>query len=156
MLKSSHSAGQMPPARAGGRIRNQAVVRAAPVLADNEGMKPIAVQYPHSLNVAVSELARASARHGVTAYTLSLLLAALTFFGSVFYKEITHTFARELFGVRMLTLWEGLALLAAVGWLAAMVLAVMCLPQAGRSRTFGVSSIGINLAAALLVACTVL
>jgi hypothetical protein len=118
-------------------------------------MKPTAVQYPHSLNVAVSEFARTAARLGVTAYTLSLLLAALTFFGSVFYKEITHTFARELFGVRMLTLWEGLFLVAAVGWLAAMALAIMCLPQGGRPRTFGVSSIGINLAAALLVACTV-
>ena len=125
-------------------------------MADNEGMKPTAVQYPHSLNVAVSEFARAATRHGVTAYTLSLLLAAATFFGSVFYKEITHTFARELFGVRVLTLWEALFLLAALAWLTAMVLAVMCLPQRGRARTFGVSSIGINLAAALLVACTLL
>ena len=125
-------------------------------MADNIGMKPTAVQYPHSLNVAVSEFARTSVRHGATAYTVSLILAALTFLGSVFYKEITHTFARELFGVRMLTLWEGLFLLAAVAWLAAMVLAVMCLPQPGRPRTFAVSSIGINLAAALLVACTVL
>ena len=125
-------------------------------MADNIGMKPTAVQYPHSLNAAVSEFARTATRHGVTAYTLSLLLAAVTFVGSVFYKEITHTFARELFGVRMLTLWEGLFFIAAVAWLAAMVLAVMCLPQGGRPRTFGVSSIGINLAAALLVACTLL
>ena len=119
-------------------------------------MKPTAVQYPHSLTMAVSEFARASARHGVTAYTLSLLLAGVTFVGSVFYKEITHTFGRELLGVRVLTLWEGLFLLAGVAWLAAMVLAVMCLPQRGRARTFGISSIGMNLAAALLVACTLL
>jgi hypothetical protein len=125
-------------------------------LADNKGMKPTAVQYPHSLNVAVSELARASARHGVTAYTLSLVLAAATFVGSVFYKEIRYTFARELFGVPVLTLWEALFLVAALAWLAAMVLAVLCLPQRGRARTFGLSSLGINLAAALLVACTVL
>jgi hypothetical protein len=125
-------------------------------LADNDGMKPTAVQYPHSLNVSVSEFARAATRHGVTAYTLSLLLAALTFFGSVFYKEIAHTFGRELLGVRVLTLWEGVFLLAGVAWLIAMVLAIMCLPQRGRPRTFGVSSIGINLAAALLTACTLL
>ena len=125
-------------------------------MADNKGMKPTAVQYPHSLNMALSELARVSSRHGVTAYTLSLLLAGVTFVGSVFYKEITHTFGRELFGVRALTLWEGAFFLAALAWLAAMVLAVMCLPQRGRARTFGVSSLGINLAAALLVACTLL
>ena len=119
-------------------------------------MKPTAVQYPHSLNVAVSEFARASVRHGATAYTLSLALAAVTFAGSVFYKEISHTFAREVFGVRALMLWEGAFLVAALAWLAAMVLALMCLPQRGRARTFGVSSIGINLAAALLVACTFL
>ena len=125
-------------------------------MADNEGMKPTAVQYPHSLNAAVSELARVSARHGVTAYTLSLLVAAVTFVGSVFYKEITHTFGRELLGVRVLTLWEGAFLLAGLAWLTAMVLALMCLPQRGRARTFGISSIGINLAAALLTACTLL
>jgi hypothetical protein len=119
-------------------------------------MKPTAVQYPHTLNDAVSELADASARHGATAYTLSLALAAVAFFGSAFYKEISHTFGRELFGLRVLAIWESLFLIAAVLWFAAMVLSLMCLPQRGRTRSFGVSSLGINLAAALLMACTLL
>jgi hypothetical protein len=120
-------------------------------------MKPTAVQYPHSsLNVAVSELAEASARHGVTAYALSLVVAGVTFFGSAFYKEITHTFGRDLFGLRVGTIWQAAFLIAAVGWLAAVALGLMCLPQRGRARTFGITSLGINFAAALLVACTLL
>lgn len=119
-------------------------------------MKPIAVQFPQPLTIAVSELARVSARHGVMAYATSLVLAALSLAGSFFYRDITHTFGREMAGIRAMTLWEGAFLVAAIAWLVAVALGLMCLPQKGRARTFGVYSIAINLAAATLAACTLI
>ncbi len=125
-------------------------------MADKEGMKPTAVQYPHPLTAAASELARVSARHGVTAYAVSLCLAAAALLGSAFYKEITHTFGRELLGVRMSSLWEAAFFATALVWLATMSLGMLCVPQRGRARTLGVSTLGVSLAAALLAACTLL
>ena len=119
-------------------------------------MKPTSVQYPQALTIAISDLARASSRHGVTAYALSLTLAGLSLLGAIFHKEITHTFGRDFFGVRAVILWEGVFLVGAVVWLAAVALGLMTLPQKGRVRTFGVYSIAVNLAVALLAACTVL
>ena len=117
-------------------------------------MKPTVVQFPQTLTVAVSELARASGRQGVTAYGLSLVLAAVALVGSVFYKEITHTFGRYVMGVRAVTLWEGLLVVAAFLWLTSLALGVLSVPQKGRMRKFGAYSNAINLAAALLVVCT--
>ncbi len=128
----------------------------SPDSADKEGMKSTAVQYSQPLTVAVSELARVSARHGVTAYALSLLLAAVTLLGSAFHAEIVQTFQRQLLGVRVATLWEAAFVVAALVWFAATLVGLLCLPQKGRVRSFGASSVGINLAAALLVACTLL
>ena len=132
-------------------------VRIARPLADNEGMKPTAVQYLPSVTVALVDLSRAwSSRAGQAAYALSLALAGATLAGSVFYREITRTFGADVLGVRAATLWEGAFAVVALAWFVAMVLGLMCLPQKGRPRTFGVSSIGMNLAAALLVVCTVM
>ena len=117
-------------------------------------MKSPAVQYPSTLSIALADLARGSSRYGGTAYLLSLAVAGVTLAGSVFYKEISATFAADVLGVRGGTLWEGAFAVAVLAWLTAMALALMCLPQKGRPRTFGVSSIGMNLAAALLMACT--
>lgn len=112
------------------------------------------VRYTPSLTFALPQLARGSSRHGRAAYLLSLAVAGLVLVGSVFYQDITETFGADVFGVRALTLWEAAFAVAALAWLAAITLGVMCLPQRGRPRTFGLSSIGMNLAAALLVACT--
>jgi hypothetical protein len=139
-----------------GAMRVRAIVRARPHPADKEGMKPTAVQYPQALTIAITDLARASARHGVTAYALSLTLAAFALLGAVFYKEITHTFGRSVMGVRAVTLWEVLFLAGAVVWLAAVALGLFTLPQKGRVRTFGFYSLAINVAVALLAACTLL
>ena len=117
-------------------------------------MKPTVVQFPQTLTVAVSELARASGRQGVTAYGLSLVLAAAALVSSVFYKEITHTFGREVMGVRAVTLWEGLLVVAAFVWLTSLTLGVLSVSQKGRMRKLGAYSIAINLAAALLVVST--
>lgn len=113
-----------------------------------------AVRFTPFLMFALPQLARGSSRHGRAAYLLSLAVAGLVLAGSVFYQDISETFGADVFGVRALTLWEGAFAVAALVWLAAMALGVMCLPQRGRPRTFGLSSIGMNLAAALLVACT--
>ena len=117
-------------------------------------MKSTVVQFPQTLTVAVSELARASGRQGVTAYGLSLALAAVALAASFFYKEITHTFGRYVMGVRAVTLWESLLVVAAFLWLTSIALGLMSLPQKGRMRKFGAYSIAINLAAALLIVCT--
>ena len=117
-------------------------------------MKPSAVRYHPTLTFALPELARGSSRYGKAAYLLSLLIAGVTFAGAVFYKEISRTFGTHVFGMRASTLWEGAFAIAALAWLIAMGLGFWCLSQKGRQRTFGVASIGMNLAAALLVACT--
>jgi hypothetical protein len=118
-------------------------------------MKPTtAVRYTPSMTFAFPDLARASSRHGRVAYLLSLAVAGATFGGSVFYKEISQTFGGDVLGVRALTLWEGAFALAALAWLVAMGLGLLCVAQKGRPRTFGLSSIAMNLAAALLVVCT--
>lgn len=119
-------------------------------------MKTTAVQYPQPLTAAFSELARASARHGATAYALSLVLAGVTLLGSGFYKEITRTFGQHLLGMRAVTLWEAGFALCALVWLATTALGLLCIQQKGQTRKLGLASIGINIAAALLVACTVL
>ena len=123
-------------------------------MVDSEGMKSTAVQYPPSFTVALADLTRVSARYGHAAYATSLLLAGLALAGSIFYGEIRYTFGAHVFGVRAMTLWEAAFVLVALAWLMGTTLGVMCLPQRGRPRTFGVSSIGMNLAAALLVATT--
>jgi hypothetical protein len=117
-------------------------------------MKPTAVRYTPSMLFAMPAVARGTTRHGRTAYLLSLAVAGVTFAGSVFYQDISRTFGADVLGVRALTLWEAAFAVAALAWLVAMALGVMCLPQKGRPRTFGVTSIAMNLAAALLVACT--
>ena len=128
-----------------------------PIVFDIEGMKStVAVQYPHSLTIALADLSRVSSRHGHAAYAISLALAGVTLAGSVFYKEISQTFGAHVFGLRAVTLWEGAFVVVALAWLAGTALGVLCLPQRGRLRTFGVSSIGMNLAAALLVASTMM
>jgi hypothetical protein len=113
-------------------------------------MKPTAVQFSQALTVAISEYTRASGRQGATAYGLSLVLAALALAGSIFYKEITYTFGRHVMGVRAVTLWEGLVLVAAFLWLTSMALGLLCVPQKGRMRKLGAYSIAINLATAML------
>ena len=117
-------------------------------------MKSTVVQFPQTLTFAASEFARASGRQGVTAYGLSLVLAAVALAGSFFYKEITHTFGRYVLGVRAVTLWEGVLIVTAFLWLTSIALGLTSLPQKGRMRKFGSYSIAINLAAALLVVCT--
>jgi hypothetical protein len=47
-------------------------------------------------------------------------------------------------------------LIAAMLWLGAMALGLLCMPQKGHVRKLGVLSMGINIAAAVLVACTIL
>ncbi len=130
------------------------MVSGRPGWVDDEGMKSTAVRYPTTLTIAVADLARGSARYGRAAYGLSLVLAGVAFAGSVFYKEIRQTFRADVYGVNAGTLWEGVFGVFVLIWMAAMLLAALCLPQKGRARTLGVSSIAINLAAALLVACT--
>ena len=117
-------------------------------------MKPTAVQYPSSLSLAISSLTRLSARLGATAYTLSMLIAAVTLVGSVFFKEITQTFGRYVLGMRAGTLWEAALVLCIVLWLTSTVFGFICVAHKGRTRRLGLSSLGINLAAALLVVCT--
>ena len=126
----------------------------APVSADKEGMKPTAVQYPSSFAIALSELTRVSARLGATAYTLSMLIAGGTLVGSVFYKEISQTFGRYVLGVRAVTLWEAGLVMGIVLWLASTMMGLVCVAHKDRTRRLGLSSLGINLAAALLVVCT--
>jgi hypothetical protein len=125
-------------------------------------MKPsptsAAVQYPQPLTLALSDFARraTAARNGPTAYALSLLLAAVTLAGSMFYKDITHSFTAHLMGVSVSTLWHA-AFYATTGlWLTGTLLALLCAAQKGRTRTFGVYSIAMNIAAATLAACTML
>lgn len=119
-------------------------------------MKTTAVQFPQPFSVAVSEIARVSAKHGSTAYALSMICAAAAFLASVFYKEITHTFGYSYFGVRVSTVWHAVFFAGFFAWCAATVLALLCLPQRGRTRTYGMSSLGINFAAAVLLAVTML
>ena len=126
----------------------------APVSADKEGMKPTAVQYPSSLSLVISEFGRVSARLGGAAYAISLLIAGVTLVGSCFYQEITHTFGRYILGMRAGTLWEAGLVLCIVVWLTSTVFGFICVAQKGRTRRLGLSSLGINLAAALLVVCT--
>lgn len=123
---------------------------------DIEGMKPLAVQYPPSLSVVPIDLASASARFAPATYLVSLALAGITLAGSVCYQEITQTFGAQVLGLRAVTLWEGAFVIVALAWLAATLLGLMCLPLGGRPRTFGASSVGMNLAAALLVASTMM
>jgi hypothetical protein len=125
-------------------------------LADKQGMKTSAVSYPQSLAVAVSEATRVSPRHGVTAYGLSLFLAAAALLTSVFFKEITHTYTQHFMGLPASVVWRGAFFTGALLWVISSVLAGACVPQKGLTRRFGVCSIGINLAAALLAACTLL
>src|SRR5688572_21958271 len=99
-------------------------------------MKPTVVQYPQSLSFALSDLARASVRHGRTAYALSLVLALTTLLGSVFYKEIAATFGYQMMGVRALAIWQGVFLIAVMLWLGALALGLLCMPQKGRIRRF--------------------
>src|SRR5687767_3041121 len=114
-------------------------------------MKPTAVRYPQSLTTFVTlDFARASTWHGAVGYALSMGLAAVALAGSFFHREITDTFGRELFGVRAVTCWQALLLVAALVWVTAMGLGVFCLPQKGRTRTFGAYSLGISVAAGLL------
>lgn len=118
-------------------------------------MKPTAaVRYPTTFPIALPSFPRGFSRFGQTAYMLSLAIAGMALVGSVFYKEISRTFTAEVFGFRAVTLWETGFGVAVLAWLVAMTLSALCLPQKGRPRTFGVTSIGMNLAAALLVACT--
>jgi hypothetical protein len=125
-------------------------------LADNNGMKSTAVQFPQPFSVAVSEIARVSAKHGSTAYALSLICAGAAFFASVFYKEISHTFGYSAFGVRAATVWHAVFFAGFFAWVAATLLALLCLPQRGRTRTYALSSLGMNFAAAVLLAVTML
>ena len=135
---------------------SKAVVRTAAVSADKCGMKPTAVQYPHPLPMPFAEFARATTRHGFAAYALSLAVAAAALAASVFFREISDTFGRELMGVRAIMLWEAALLVVALVWLTGTGLALFCLPQKGRPRALGAWSIGINAAAALLVVVTLL
>lgn len=119
-------------------------------------MKSTAVQYPSLTTLVFLGLARSSPRYGHAAYLLSLALAGAAFAGSVFYNDIVRTFGSHVLGVRAVAVWQGAFALAAVAWLVAMALGVFCLPKRGRLRALGLSSIGMNLAAALLVACTLM
>lgn len=123
---------------------------------DTDGMKPIAVQFPPPLSVAPAEWTRASARYAPAAYLTSLALAGVTLVGSVFHREISGTFGSHVLGLRTAMLWEGAVAVVALGWFAATILGLLCLPLGGRPRAFGMSSVGMNLAAALLVASTVM
>jgi hypothetical protein len=119
-------------------------------------MKPTAVQFPQSLTIVWTDFARPTAKHGAVAYALSLILAVAVLAGSVFYREIADTFGRELGGVRVATLWQLSLYVAGLVWLGALGLGLVCLSQKGRARTLGAYSIAVNIAAALLVACTVI
>jgi hypothetical protein len=125
-------------------------------LTDKQGMKPTAVQYSNPFAVIVSELARISARHGVTAYALSLMVAFAALLASVFHQEIARSFGREVLGVRVVTIWEAAFVVGVLVWAAATVLGTLCVPQKGRTRSFGISTVGINVAAAIFVACTMI
>ena len=131
-------------------------MRSASGRADEYGMKSTVVQFSQSLTVAASEMPRASGRQGVTAYVRSLALAVVALTGSIFYKEITYTFGREVIGVRAVTLWQVLLLLVALVWLTSIALGVLSVLQKGPMRKFGGYSIAVNLAAALLAICTLL
>jgi hypothetical protein len=115
-----------------------------------------AVHYPQPLTVAVSDFARVSPRHGVSAYVSSVALALLTLAGSSFFKEIRRTFAQHFFGVRAQSLWEAAFCVLAVAWLASLVVGMLCLSHKGRVRSLGAYSIAINIASALLVVCTMM
>jgi hypothetical protein len=113
-----------------------------------------AVQYPQPLTVVVSDFARVSPRHGITAYVASIGLALLTLLGSSFFKEIRRTFGHQVLGVRALVWWEAAFCVLAIAWLASLVLGITCLSHKGRSRSLGAYSVAINIASALLVVCT--
>ena len=113
-----------------------------------------AVHYPQPLTVTVSDFARVSPRHGVSAYVSSISLALLTLAGSSFFKEIRGTFGQHVLGVRALTIWEAAFCVLAVAWLASVVLGVSCMSHKGRTRSLGAYSIAINIASVLLVVCT--
>jgi hypothetical protein len=113
-----------------------------------------AVQYPQPLTVAVSDFARVTPRHGVSAYASAVGLALLTLAGSSFLKEIRRTFGQHVFAIRAQTLWEAAFCVVAVAWLASLVLGVRCLSAKGRTRSLGAYSIAINITSALLVVCT--
>ena len=113
-----------------------------------------AVHYPQPLSVAVSDFARVSPRHGVSAYVSSIALALLTLVGSTFFKEIGRTFGHPVLGVRAVFYWEAAFCVLAVAWLASLALGVLCLSHKGRLRSLGAYSIAINIASALLVVCT--
>ena len=129
-------------------------------MADKPGMKSSvaagisAVQYPQPLTVTVSDFARVSPRHGVTAYLSSVVLALLTLAGSSFFKEIRRTFGQHVMGLRAQVLWEAVFCVLAVTWLTSLIVGVMCLSHKGRTRSLGAYSIAINLSSALLVLCT--
>jgi hypothetical protein len=113
-----------------------------------------AVQYPHSLSVGVSDFARVSPRHGVSAYASSVALALLTLLGSSFFKEIRRTFGQHFFGVQAQSLWEAAFCVLAVAWLASLALGIRCMSAKGRTRSLGAYSIAINISSTLLVVCT--
>jgi hypothetical protein len=115
-----------------------------------------AVHYPHPLTVSVSDFARVSPRHGVSAYVSSTALALLALVGSTFFKEIRRTFGQHVLGVHALVLWEAAFCVLAVAWLASLVLGVLCLSHKGRVRSLGAYSIAINISSALLVVCTMM
>jgi hypothetical protein len=115
-----------------------------------------AVQYPHSLTVGVSDFARVSPRHGLSAYVSSVALALMALAGSSFFKEVRRTFEHHVFGVKALFWWEAAFCVLAVAWFASLVLGVLCLSHKARVRSLGAYSIAINIASALLVICTMM
>jgi hypothetical protein len=117
-------------------------------------MSSFAVRYPSPSNIALAGIARASSGSGRTAYALSLVLAAVVFGGTVFFREMTRSIGSHAFGLRAATLWDGAFVIVAVAWVVSMALGVMCLARPGRQRTYGACSVGINLAVAMLVAST--
>ena len=125
------------------------------VAADNAGMSSFAAQYPSSSSSAVDVVA-ATSHYGRTAYATSLVLAAVVFAGSVFFQEISRTIGSHVLGLRVATLWDGAFVIVALAWLLGMAIALMCVARPGRQRTYGACSIGVNLAAALLVASTMI
>ena len=123
---------------------------------DNAGMSSFAVHYPSSSSIALSDMAAATSRYGRTAYAISLALAAVVFAGTVFFQEISRTIGSHVLGLRVATLWDAAFVVVALAWLVGTALGMLCLAQPGRQRTYGACSIGMNLAAALLVASTMI
>src|SRR5688572_1816343 len=118
-------------------------------------MSSFAAHYPSRSSSAV-EFAAATSRYGRTAYATSLVLAAVVFAGSVFFKEISRTIGSHVLGLRVATLWDAAFVVVALAWFVGMALGALCIARPGRQRTYGACSIGMNLAAALLAASTMI